>query len=214
MSIFLSWYLVKVYLKYTTGWLYSRFTIWNKYLIFWCVRNRLVWSANIIGSNMFEALFRLSSYKRNRSCRKMQPCRIPHLTVSKLAFFFIELNEWSLIWEVGLDSSTMLSVISYSSSLQCQKISIDQGIHQVYICYVQKVQLFEQLVILQSGQLNDSFGNQIILNLRYYFWSSVCINNYTLFLRVFWNRIGTQIMVYSFLCQYCPHPYKSEWPVL
>ena len=58
------------------------------------------------------------------------------------------------------------------SGLQCQKPSIGQRIHQVYICYFLKTQLFDQLIALQHGQLNDRFVNQIVWNMKYYFRST------------------------------------------
>ena len=47
------------WLMFSNSW----FTIWNKYLISLCVKNKLVSSANIIGSNMFEAFFSRSHIK-------------------------------------------------------------------------------------------------------------------------------------------------------
>ena len=53
------------------------------------------------------------------------------------------------------------------SVLQCQKPSLGQWINQVYVCYFQKIQLFDQLIVLQHGQLNNRFGNQIVWNIKY-----------------------------------------------
>ena len=51
-----------------------------------CVKiSKLVSSANIIGSNMFEAFFKLFTCKRNRSGPKIEPCGTLQLIVSKLA---------------------------------------------------------------------------------------------------------------------------------
>ena len=47
-----------------------------------------------------------------------------------------------------------------------------------------------------------------------YFRSSIRTNNYSWCAQVFWKTMGAQILVYSYLRHYCPHPYKSEWPVL
>ena len=55
----------------------SWLTIGNKYLTFWCVKNKLV-SSNTIGFNMFVAFFE----------HKIEPCGTPQLTVSKLDFSF------------------------------------------------------------------------------------------------------------------------------
>lgn len=49
--------------------------------------------------------------------------------------------------------------------MQCQKVvysAIGQLIHQAYIFYFQKIQLFAQLIVLQHGQLNERFRNQIV----------------------------------------------------
>ena len=61
---------------------------------------------------------------------------------------------------------------------KCQKTSIGQWTHQVYICYFQMIQLFDQHKNTQlndryfqkiqlfdqhkNTQLNDCFGNQIV----------------------------------------------------
>ena len=80
---FIHFYVVH-WLMFSNSW----FTIWNKYLISLCVKNKLVSSANIIGSNMFEAFFKSFTYKRNRSGPKIEPCGTPQLIVSKLVFSF------------------------------------------------------------------------------------------------------------------------------
>ena len=63
-------------------------------------------SANIIGSNMFEALSKSFTYKKNKGGPKIEPCGIPRLIVPQLVFFFfIDLNELFLILEIALDPS-------------------------------------------------------------------------------------------------------------
>ena len=88
----------------------SWFTIWNKYLVSFCVKNKLVSSVNIIKSNMFEAFYKSLTYKRNESGPKIEPYGTRQLIVSKLVFFFfIDLNELSPIWEAAFKPS-MISV--------------------------------------------------------------------------------------------------------
>ena len=148
----------------------SWFTIWNKYLISLCVKKKLVLSANIIGSNMFEAFFKSSTYQRNRSGPKIEPCGTPQLIVSKLVFLFhwferivsyLRGSFWAIHDFCPL-YHTVPTFLEEWSGLHCQKPSIGQWIHQVYICYFQKIQLFDQLIVLQHGHLNGRFGNWIV----------------------------------------------------
>ena len=135
-----------------------------------CVKHKLVLSANIIGSNVLKAFFKSFTYKRNKSSPKIEPFGTPKLLVSELVLSF------SLIWMNCLLSELIhpwiLSLIPYSSNfweewsgMQCQKVvysAIGQLIHQAYIFYFQKIQLFAQLIVLQHGQLNERFRNQIV----------------------------------------------------
>ena len=121
----------------------SLFTIWNKYLISSCVKNKLVLSANIIGLNMFEAFFKSFTYERNRSGPKIEPCGAPQMIVLSL-FFLFQWFRWTVSYLRGSSwpiydfcSLYHITPIFWEewSGLQCQKPPISQWIHQVYICY-------------------------------------------------------------------------------
>ena len=69
--------------------------------------------------------------------------------------------------------------------MQCQKVvysAIGQLIHQAYIFYFQKIQLFAQLIVLQHGQLNERFRNQIVQNIN-----------------VIFNQVFVQKIIYNML---------------
>ena len=162
---FIHFYVVH-WLMFSNSW----FTIWNKYLISLCVKNKLVSSANIIGSNMFEAFFSRSHIKEIGVVLKLS--LVEHHNWSSLSLFFlfhwfveIVSNSRGSIWVIH-DFCPLYHIVSTfweeRSGLQCQNPSIGQWIHQVYVGYFQKIHLFDQLIVLQHGQLNDRFGNQIV----------------------------------------------------
>ena len=129
-------------------------------------------SANIIGFNMFEAFFKLLTYKRSRGGPKIELCGTSQMIVTKLVvFFFIDFNELSPIWKVALrpihDFCPLHHIVSIFweewRGLQCPKPSIGQWIHQVYICYFQKIQLFDQLIIyITAWSVEWLFWKQIV----------------------------------------------------
>ena len=126
-------------------------------------------SANIIGSNMFETFLSRSHIKETGAVLKLS--LVEHHNWLSLSLFF--LFHWFERIVSYLRGSfwamhdfcplyhTFPTFWEEWSGLQCQKPSIGQWIHQVYICYFQKIQLFDQLIVLQHGQLNGLFRNRI-----------------------------------------------------
>ena len=103
-------------------------------------------SANNFGSNMFEAFFKSFTYKRNRSVPKIEPCG--NRSWSSLSLFFLfHWLEWLFSYFRGSswpihDFCQLYHIVPIYGekwgSLQCQKPSIGQWVHQVYICYFQR----------------------------------------------------------------------------
>ena len=120
--------------------------IWNKYLISWCVKNKLVSSANNFGSNVFEAFFKSFTYKRNRSGPKIEP-RGNRSWSSLSLFFLFHWLDWIFSYFRGSswlihDFYPLYHIVPIYweqwGSLQCKKPSIGQWVHKVYICYFQR----------------------------------------------------------------------------
>ena len=66
----------------------SWFTLSNKYLISFCVKNKLVSSADTFRSSIFETFLKSFTYKRNKNGPNTESCVTPQLIVSKLVFYF------------------------------------------------------------------------------------------------------------------------------
>ena len=56
-------------------------------LISSCINNRLVSSANMIGSNKFDAFLRSFTYSKNSCGPSIEPCGTPHVIVSNSILF-------------------------------------------------------------------------------------------------------------------------------
>ena len=57
---------------------------------------------------------------------------------------------------------------------------------------------------------NFSFALLVLLIKK----ACICTNDYALCAPGFCKSMGAQTLVYRNLRHYCPHPYKSEWPML
>ena len=142
---------------------------------------------------------------------------VEHQNWSSLSLFFFFFFSW-FEWIISYlrDSSwpkqgfwPLCHIVSIFweewSGLQCLNPLIGQWIHQVYICYFQKIQLFDHLIVLRHGQLKRRFEYKTLFSIKYLYKHLYTMRSSIL------EKHGRQILIYSYLRHYYPHPYKSEW---
>ena len=129
LFFYISWKFIwnKILVAVFSSW----FTIWNKYLISLCVKNKLVSSANIIRSNMFEAFF----IKEIWVVLKLSHVEDHNWSSLSLFFLLFHWFKWIISYLRGSfwpmhDFCPLYHTVSIFweewSGLQCQKPSIGQ----------------------------------------------------------------------------------------
>ena len=147
---------------------------------------------------------------------------VEHYNWSYLTLFFVDLNELSPIWEVALELSTIS--VHYTILFQFLRRMERSTVSKAFDRSMNTPSVY---LVFSKDSVIWSTNCSTAWSVEWLFWKSNCLEYKILFsikyfykrlciicTWVFWKSMWAQILVCSYLCHYCPHPYKWEWLVL